>query len=409
MTFNDFYPKVICWCLALVPALLLTTNNYSVAIIALAVVLSLIYLQVNKTQFPWTKFDTLAAICFSCYLIGAIPIAIADGSTARYFQGGIRLFLCLPIYLALRRALIQQDLRLRPFLENGVVIGSIGTFILACYQYFYLNMPRVDGFLFSINFGYLACSLGFLSFTLILGSKNKILLGFAFALSIFSVSLTLTRGAIFAIPLILVVISMLNIRHISLAKVLAVISIFVLASVLMYQHSTGFQKRIDYTVQEFKSIQQGQINKATSSGFRIQYWLAAVEAFKQNPLYGLSYKQREELNEQLYISGKIGKRASGVQRGHAHSQYFEMLASNGILGLISLFAIFVIPFYVLANHYLVTQSPWALTGCTFVAGFSIFGLTEVPLTANAIGSFYGFMLAVFFAIIATEKQNKTVL
>ncbi|WP_225623939.1 O-antigen ligase family protein [Vibrio panuliri] len=287
-----------------------------------------------------------------------------------------------------------------------MVIGSVGTFMLACYQYFYLAMPRVDGFLFSINFGYLACSLAFLAFTLIVGSSKKILLFTAFILSVVSVCLTLTRGGIFAIPLILIVFALLNIRQINLVKVFASLAIFGLATTLAYNNFAGFQNRIDYTINEFVSIKQGQINKATSSGDRLQYWYGAIEAFKASPLYGLPYEQRETLNHQLYLDGKIAERASKIARGHAHSQYFEMLASNGVLGIISLITIFVIPFFVFALHFFSTQSPWALTGATFVAGFGIFGLTEVPLTSNAIGSFYGFMLAVFFAIVAADKHNQ---
>ncbi len=406
MMFKDFYPKAICWCLALVPALLLTTNNFSVGVIVVAIILSLTYLKLNPEPLQWTTFDSLAAFCFCCYLIGAIPVAIIDGSTARYFQGGIRLLLCLPIYLALSRTLIKKNLPLRPFLENGVIIGSIGTFILACYQYFYLAMPRVDGFLFSINFGYLACSLAFLAFTLFLGSSKKIFLLIAFVLSVLSVCLTLTRGAIFAIPLIFLIFALLNIRQLSLVKICAFIGIFALATILAYNSSTGFQNRIDFTIQEFNSIKQGNINSAISSGDRLQFWYAAIEAFKTSPLYGLPYEQREELNHQLYLKGEIGERASQITRGHAHSQYFEMLASNGVLGIISLITIFVIPFFVFALHYFSTQSPWALTGAIFVSGFAIFGLTEVPLTANVIGSFYGFMLAVFFAIVAADKHNQ---
>ena len=136
MIFKDFYPKSICWCLALVPALLLTTNNFSVVAVIVAILLSLTYLKLSPEPLQWTRFDTLVAICFCCYLFGAIPVAIADGSTARYFQGGIRLLLCLPIYLALSRTLIKQNLPLRAFLENGVIIGSIGTV-----SYTHLTLP----------------------------------------------------------------------------------------------------------------------------------------------------------------------------------------------------------------------------------------------------------------------------
>ncbi|OLQ86132.1 ligase [Vibrio panuliri] len=407
MMFKDFYPKAICWCLALVPALLLTTNNFSVGVIILALIISLICLKKsNKEALQWTKFDSLVAICFSFYFLGAIPVAIADGSTARYFQGGARLLLCLPIYIALSRTLFKQTLPLRTFLENGLIIGSFGAFTIACYQYFYLGMLRVNGFLFSINFGYLACAMAFLAATMMLTSNKKLFLALSFILSVFSVTLTLTRGAIFAIPLVLIVYILLNIRHLNFTRIIIGIILFSCTSIFAYKNFDGFQNRIDHTVKEFNFIKQGNINNAVSTGDRLQFWYGAIVAFDKSPLIGLPYKQREALNHQLYLDGKIGERASKISRGHAHSQYFEMLASNGVLGIISLITIFVIPFFVFALHYFSTQSPWALTGAIFVSGFAIFGLTEVPLTANVIGSFYGFMLAVFFAIVAADKHNQ---
>lgn len=64
-----------------------------------------------------------------------------------------------------------------------------------------------------------------------------------------------------------------------------------------------------------------------------------------------------------------------------------------------------IPFIVFLKHYISTKSIWGFTGTIFVAGFIIYGLTEVPLEANLISTFYGFMLATIFAMIRIEKYN----
>ncbi|AIW12738.1 O-antigen ligase [Vibrio tubiashii] len=400
--------NVICWCLFLVPALLLSTPNFSVGVIAFSVIISTFYLLSNKNEIKLDKFDYLVMFSLSFYFFGAIPIAIYDGTTARYFQGGARLLLCIPIYVSLSHYLKIKKVNLREHLELGVIFGSASAFILAIYQFYYLEMGRVDGFLFSINFGYLACSLAFLAFTLTFSSNKKALLLTAFILGVFSVTLTLTRGAIFAIPILLILVTALKFKSLSFKHILTCASIFVIASIATYHYSSDFRQRIDFTISEFSHISSGDINNALSSGDRIQFWFAATQAFKVSPLIGLPYKEREHLNQKLHSEGKMGERASRINRGHAHSQYFEMLASNGLLGIISILAIFVFPFVLLASHYIKSSSEWAFSGTVFVAGFMIFGLTEVPLTANLIGSFYGFMLAVFFAIIASEKHNKSV-
>ncbi|OAM98887.1 ligase [Vibrio europaeus] len=408
MLSHKSYEFYMSWIMLLVPALLLTTNNFSVAFIAIAILLSLGYLYFNRYSVAISKFDIIVTLCLSIYFFGAIPIAIYDGTTARYFQGGGRLILCIPIYYALKTYLSKNSSNYRVYFEIGLIIGTFGAFLLAYYQYFILNMPRVDGFLFSINFGYLACSLSFLALTFSFESKLKVLLIAGFVLSVIATVFTYTRGAIFAIPLLLAILVTINIskakkRHI----ILGCITLFVVVFTL-YKQSTNFKSRIDYTYQEFGLIASGNIGSATSSGYRLQYWYGAFEAFKASPVIGLPYSQREELNHQLYLDKKISEGASTITRGHAHNQYFEMLATNGLFGLLSIIGILVAPLFIFFQHHIKYKTNWSLSATLFVSGFAIYGLTEVPLTANLIGSFYGFMLAVFFAIIASEKHNKSV-
>lgn len=402
---NSIFKHTILWSLFFVPALLLSTPNLSIGFIITSVLVSIYYLLLNKQLININRFDILVGTCLSFYFLGALPVALEDGSTARYFQGGARLLLCLPIYLALSHYLKITKLNIRKHLEFGVVVGSTGTLVVAIYQYFYLSMPRVDGFLFSINFGYLSCSLAFLAFTFSFNSTRKWWLICAFVMSIVSVNLTFTRGAIFAIPLLLVLYTTIQFKDISKKLVLGIVIVFSTSSYIAYTHSNSFKQRINFTIYEFSNIASGNINQAISSGDRLQYWFGAIEAFKKSPLIGLPYDEREALNQELFLTGKMGERAASITRGHAHSQYFEMLATNGSLGLISIVTTLFLPFILFIRHHISGRSDWALPGAIFVAGFAIFGLTEVPLTANLIGSYYGFMLAVFLANISAEKYH----
>lgn len=408
-SFSNYFKPCIRAALILVPALLLTTKNFSIALIVASILVSTIYLAQKSNRIKLDKFDFLVIFCMSTYLIGAIPIAIYDGTTARYFQGGVRIILCIPIYFALKLHIENSNFKIKDHLDIGVILGCVGAFSFACYQYFSLGLPRVDGFLFSINYGFLACSLSLLALTLHFKSKFKYMLLFCSVIGMLTVILTFTRGAMFAIPIILVVITCLKFKKIKKTYIILSSIVLIASSMLMYNYSSDFHKRINYTLNEFSLIASGDIIKSSSSTYRVQYWQAAFEAFKTSPLIGLPYTKREELNHKLYLDGKISEGASTVTRGHAHSQYFEMLASNGVLGILSIISILVVPFLLFVSHYKKYGSDWAFSAAVFVLGFAIFGLTEVPLTANLIGSFYGFMLAVFFAIIAAERQGKRVL
>ena len=373
-------------------------------VISFMILASISYILNNNYKIQLQRFDKIVIFCLSWYFIGAIPITVYDGETGRYFQGGARLLATVAIYLALIDLFRKKSLPVRKYLEIGVILGSFGTFVLACYQFYFLHMPRVGGFLYSINFGYLACSLTFLSLSFSISSNRRAWLIASFCLGVLSVVLTSTRGAIFAIPILLILFPIYHIQSIK-PKLLAVgIVAFLSVCSLSYKFSPSVKYRMDYTAAEFSNIANGHINRATSSGYRLQFWLGAIEAFKQSPIFGLSFSERQQLNHQLFLEGKIGERPSRVQRGHAHSQYFELLASNGILGIITIMTSLFIPLALMIRHYRKTSSDWAFTGAIFVSGFAIFGLTEVLLTANLIGFFYGFMLSVFFAQISAEKH-----
>lgn len=399
--------SAVLWALFLVPALLLTTPNGSVAVIALVSLFSVYFMLKNRQTLQVNSFDKLVIACLSGYFIIYIPTVIADGTTLRYFQGGLRLLLCIPIFILFSRRVENiSALSIKQYLIWGVIVGSFGALAISIYQYFILHFERVDGFLYSINFGYLATALFCISSSLALFSAPfRLWLITAALASLIATFLTFTRGAIFAIPLLVILGILLNWKRIRITQLLAVFLALCVSSLLTYHYSLSFKQRIDFTVHEFSNIEKGHLQQATSTGTRLYLWRAAIEAYKQNPLIGLSYKQREILNNQLYKEGKVNEYTRDLPRGHAHNQYFEMLASTGSLSLIGIFMMLLLPFGIFVKHYWQTQSAWGFTGALFVAGFILFGLTEVPLQANAISSFYGFMLATFFALVRNEKHN----
>ncbi|MBJ6945647.1 O-antigen ligase family protein, partial [Vibrio cholerae] len=81
-----------------------------------------------------------------------VPITVIDGGTLRYLDAGIRPLLCIPIYFFIKSE-IAKGTNLDSILCTSTILASFGTLAFAVYQFFILNMPRVDGFLFSINFG----------------------------------------------------------------------------------------------------------------------------------------------------------------------------------------------------------------------------------------------------------------
>ncbi|EGQ9107740.1 O-antigen ligase family protein, partial [Vibrio cholerae] len=301
---------------------------------------------------------------------------------------------------------IAKGTNLDSTLCTSTILASFGALAFAVYQFFILNMPRVDGFLFSINFGYLAAALAIISFGLsFTQTQFKHYLYLSAIAATVATTLTLTRGAILTLPLVFMLFFIVNVRKLKFKQTLFFTLVGFLLPSASYQISPRIQERVDFTIFEISSIASNNVHAAASSGGRLQLWYAALEAFKRNPILGTTYSERESLNIELFKEGKVDEWTSTVPRGHAHSQYFEAIASNGTFGILAIFAMLVLPFGLFLSDYRKTGSPISQTGYLFVFGFIIFCLTEAPLQANLIGTFYGFMVAIFYAYIAAKRAK----
>ncbi|WP_022941135.1 O-antigen ligase family protein [Psychromonas hadalis] len=384
-------------------ALLLATPNFNVIVIAILSIFSLYLLVSKKEKIHLITIDWIVIGASCSYLIAFIPTTLLDGETIRYLDAPLRFILSIPIYLLLRLQLSTEEIKLesiKKVTELGIIVGSMGALCIAIYQTQILKMERVDGFLFSINFAYLACALAFLGLVFFRHSNYKTLNLIGFACAIIATLLTLTRGAIIAIPLLLILTLFLLYKDkLTVFKVSLFILIVGAVAILAYQTNSKIKQRADYTVYEIKQILKGDTVKATSSGGRIQLWVGAIEAFKESPLIGKSYREREAINQQLYNSGEYKNSVILASRGHAHSQYFEILASAGLLGITALLLYLFLP---LAYYYRLfsknKNNIYALNGFIFTTGICIYGLTEVLLQANSISTFYAFVQALLLPL-----------
>ncbi|EGQ9836784.1 O-antigen ligase family protein [Vibrio cholerae] len=384
-------------------SLLLITPGFSVVTVGLLTLYSSVKL--IKNGFNFNKSDIIPIIILSAYFLSNVPITVIDGGTLRYLDAGIRPLLCIPIYFFIKSE-IAKGTNLDSILCTSTILASFGALAFAVYQFFILNMPRVDGFLFSINFGYLAAALAIISFGLsFTQTQFKHYLYLSAIAATVATTLTLTRGAILTLPLVFMLFFIVNVRKLKFKQTLFFTLVGFLLLSASYQISPRIQERVDFTIFEISSIASNNVHAAASSGGRLQLWYAALEAFKRNPILGTTYSERESLNIELFKEGKVDEWTSTVPRGHAHSQYFEAIASNGTFGILAIFAMLVLPFGLFLNDYRKTGSPISQTGYLFVFGFIIFCLTEAPLQANLIGTFYGFMVAIFYAYIAAKRAK----
>ncbi|EWH02952.1 O-antigen ligase family protein [Halomonas sp. BC04] len=393
--------------LFLVLALLIATPVRSQIVVALLLLYAIPYLVVNRATLQVTRFDWVVIGLLSLYLLSHLPVFVLSGYSSRYLSPGFHMLALAPIYLMLRHLIAPQELpRFRTWLEWGVIVGSLGAFALGMYQLFWLGDRRIDGFLFSINFGYLSCAMGFLALALVRGSTRKVWLLVAGTAVLIACVMTLARGAVLAIPLLALLLMVLNVDRLGWKLPVGVLVGMVVLSLLAYATVPAIERRVHYTIDEVVNLAEGDVTAAVSSGGRLQLWTAATHALAERPLVGLTYAEREAQIAELIEQGVLTEWVAGVSRGHAHSQYFEMAATGGVLGLIALVGFLIAPgVYQLRLLWRDRDNTYALTAVVFTAGFALYSLTEVALQHELIVTFYAYVQVMLVVLARPASSN----
>lgn len=393
--------------LFLVLVLLIATPLRSHIVIAVLMLYAIGYLVAHRATLVMTRIDWLVIVLLSMLLLSRMPIFVMDDYASRYLSPGFHMVALIPIYLMLRHLVVPVDVRyLRGYMEWGVIAGCLGALGVALYQTQVLGHYQADGFLFSINLSYLSCAMAFLAASLMRDGRHRVWLGMAALAGVLTCLLTLSRGGIIAIPALLLLLLLLNADRLGWKLVVApLVGLFAIA-IVSYLALPAVERRVEYTVAEFTNLMEGNVEAAVSSGGRLQLWTAASHAFMERPLIGLGYDEREALNAELVERGVITDWVLGVQRGHAHSQYFEMAATGGVLGLIALLGYLVVPGVYHARLYWRDRTnSYAMTALVFTSGFALYCLTEAAIHHEMMVAFYTYMQVLLLVMAWCHRRS----
>lgn len=398
--------RVNLWGLVLVLVLLIATPIRSHGVVAVLMLYALGYLTVHRRTLEVSRLDWAVVTILTLLTVSRLPVFAMGDFSFRYLSPGLHMVAVIPVYLMLRHLWGAEDLRrVRRYLEGGVILGCLGAFAVAIVQTQVQGHYRADGFLFSINFGYLSCAMAFLALALVRDGIHRRWLLLAALAGIVTCLLTLTRGAILAVPPLLALVLLLNGDRLHWRWIGGALAGLVALALIGYATLPAVERRVDYTVAEFTHLAEGNVEAAVSSGGRLQLWTAAGHAFLARPLVGLTYEEREALNAELVERGLITEWVLGVDRGHAHSQYFEMAATGGLLGLIALAGYLVVPAICHARLYRRDRgNAWAQVALTFTAGFALYGLTEAAIHHEMMVTFYAYMQAVLLTLALCQER-----
>lgn len=142
-------------------------------------------------------------------------------------------------------------------------------------------------------------------------------------------------------------------------------------------------------------------------GQRLEMWRAAWHLFLRHPLLGVglgAYQaQSRELVSQHDIATFVGT------YDHPHNDYFNALASAGILGLLALLAVLVVPlagFVRALRRRDARARAVGLAGALTVVGFAIYALTDTVFLHSMMITWYVIYMALFVALIQNQAARQ---
>lgn len=299
-----------------------------------------------RQQISLSKTEKWLIIVFLGYLLSvlceilyySIPVSVMDS------EGKILLF--IPLILLLNAVKINPKV-----IVFGLGFGALGVFTLAFYEHFILGVVRVGSFINAIQLGNIALTFGLLSL-LMSGYKLKnckypktirILLLLSGIGGVIAALLTLTRGGLVFLPVILIISSFYFITEVKQFKKQLLIGLVITCGTLFLLSDGVFTKRIQTSLNNIESyFVDGKAT--TSTGIRLELWKAAILIAKENQVLGVGNIQYLKDKDTLINQGDL--QSSIRKYDSSHNAYFYAYVRRGFVGLFFLTALLVYPVYI---------------------------------------------------------------
>ncbi|GAB4294843.1 MAG: hypothetical protein Kow0096_11260 [Thiohalomonadaceae bacterium] len=312
----------------------------------------------------------------------------------------------LPAYLAVRRYIREPG---RPFLV-GLSLAPFGEFAFGLdwdftHLFSVLTLrERLVGFYNTIILGDISVLLTLLLLSgvvLFAKSWRTLLVGGGLVLlGLIVVTATASRNALLFIPIgmvaaLLLLRKYLNRRH---GYVLGVV-VLMLSGLLLISPQNVVVDRIANGLSYWTEPGSGKDFEVSA---RFAMWRDSISMWTEAPVFGVGLGDFELETARLIAEGRSG---TTVVFGHAHSIYFDALATTGLIGfVVMLWFAFWRPFHIGWTAWRSADTRWQTfyaTGIVLtVIGFMVFGLTEAWFSRNPMVRTYLMCLLIMMCGLA---------
>ncbi len=393
----------------LLPALVLTVPRGIGYAVLPMILLSLLLLAVGFRQVS-EKLDRnewLFILAFAAYPLAAALAMLIQGEWVwAHFDKPSRFLLAIPVFLAIRKFGASERL-----LYWGLIAGATGAGLFGYYQKYVQGQPVADGFTHKIPFGDISLMLGALAATCLVKSSNSDTSRLLHCCAVLALLFGLTgsfasgtRGGWIAIPFI----AWLIITALTDSKKLrwSIFGLIIAGLVTVYSSNDLVRYKVDRAVTTTQQyFTEGTV--AGSAGTRFEMWRGAWIMFTEHPWSGGGKDSYGPRLEQLIQENRVDP---GRAFTHAHNDLLNLLAELGVLGGLSLIAMYggMILFFARLRG---CDLRLATAGLVLCFGYIDFSLTQAMFEHNISTAFLTFMLAILGGLLAhrhscAEKQRE---
>lgn len=386
---NQFFPVLVS--ILVLTALISNDGGQPVAALLFLLSLPLLFIRWNpksNRDNGQVKIGKDWMVTLFLPIIVSIPLFVYSG-TGEALAAGARFLLAGITLIALMRVKLNPVMFLRAASASGML-----TILLNVDQFEHMRVDWGAGYLGSAYIGSILMCLSFAQFYVDVKRpmwRLFALIGIA-CLCVIIVK-TGSRGAWPAILLLFILqFTLLNISR--LRKVLiAILGIVIVGSAVFAIPSV--KQRVDLTMHELETYYENG-NRASSMGYRLDFWRIAMNSFRESPLTGVSYQRRAEQMEEYVKNFPQSYSIGNDGRSSAHNEMLNAMAKRGLLGVIAILLLYLVPLrYFVAQ---IRRMPDTLNKQLAIAGGScilvmiVCGLTEAPLMNVRVGTTFGFIL-----------------
>lgn len=409
------YVTLAVWLVLLMPALALTSPVGGPVVLYLSALIALAAMVVNaiKRYEPMNLRDLSPLFVallspLACMFITSAVMGVMSGSELEKL---LRFALALPVLWLLLRA----PKRWFKHIQWSILAGALaGAGMLAV-------ITMMAGRNAVVEFGARYNAVAFANMTLLFGGMTLLSLGwgpstrwprletgiklFVVALTVYATWKSETRSSWMMLP-ILGVVFLLGLRNWTRRQkvycALAISLTLVASAAALWTYSSRMQE-ITSDVQGFATSS----NRDTSFGIRLQLWHASILMFEKSPIVGIGpSKFREELRvlqKQGIVSQEV---VDGF--GEPHNDLLAAMAGYGLLGLLSMLALYLVPaavfFRRVASDDRVIRVG-AQMGLLFCLSYCAFSLTEMMFRNMRSVPTYALIMVTLIALTTVRGQR----